>query len=56
MAIRRLSHGKEPVVTLLEGELLDQAALAGVLITLYDLHLPVLSVECLSAGPSEMAA
>ena len=56
MTIRRLSHGKEPVVTLLEGELLDQAALAGVLITLYDLHLPVLSVECLSAGPSEMAA
>jgi hypothetical protein len=56
MTIRQLSHGKEPVVTLLEGELLDQAALAGVLITLYDLHLPVLSVECLSAGTSEMAA
>ncbi len=53
MAIRRLSHGKEPVVTLLEGELLDQAALAGVLNTLYELHLPVLSVECLSAGPEE---
>jgi hypothetical protein len=56
MASRRLSHGKEPVMTLLEGELLDQAALAGVLTTLYDLHLPVLSVECLSAGPSEMAS
>ncbi len=36
-------------MTLLEGELLDQAALAGVLTTLYELHLPVLSVECLSA-------
>jgi len=56
MAIRRLSHGKELAVTLMEGELPDQAALAGVLITLYDLHLPVLSVECLSAGTSEMAA
>ncbi len=55
MTIRRLSRGKESAVTLLEGELLDQAALAGVLSTLYDLHLPVLSVECLSAGPSEMA-
>ena len=56
MTIRRLSRGKEPVVTLLEGELLDQAALAGVLTTLYDLHLPVLSVKCLSAGPSETAS
>jgi hypothetical protein len=56
MAIQRLSHSREPAVTLLEGELLDQAALAGVLTTLYELHLPVLSVECLSAGTSEMAA
>ncbi len=56
MAIRRLSRDQEPAVTLLEGELLDQAALAGVLTTLYDLHLPVLSVECLSAGPSEVAS
>ena len=27
----------------------DQASLAGVLRTLYELHLPVLSVECLNA-------
>ena len=40
----------EPAITILEGELVDQAALAGVLITLYEHHLPVLSVECLSAG------
>ena len=32
-------------VTQLEGELSDQAALAGVLNTLYELHLTVLSVE-----------
>jgi len=36
-------------VTTLEGRLLDQAALAGVLNTLYELHLPVLEVKCLSA-------
>lgn len=53
MAIRYLSRGQESVVTLLEGELLDQAALAGVLITLYELHLPVLSVECMSARQEE---
>ena len=35
-------------VTTLKGELSDQAALAGVLNTLYELHLPVLSVQCLS--------
>ena len=38
-----------PFVTTLEGELLDQAALAGVLNTLYELHLPVLEVKRLSA-------
>lgn len=53
MAIHRLTHGKGPAVTVLEGELLDQAALAGVLTTLYELHLTVLSVECLSAGRVE---
>lgn len=36
-------------ITTMEGELLDQSALAGVLRTLYEMHLPVLSVECLSA-------
>jgi hypothetical protein len=37
-------QGQKPVTTL-EGLLTDQAALSGVLNTLYDLHLPVLSVE-----------
>jgi hypothetical protein len=35
----------DPPVTTLEGELTDQAALAGVLNTLYELHLPVLLVK-----------
>ena len=40
-----------PPVTTLKGELRDQAALVGVLNTLYELHLPVLSVLCLSYPP-----
>ena len=39
------------VTTTLQGELRDQAALAGVLNTLYELHLTVLSVLCLSYPP-----
>jgi hypothetical protein len=39
-------------VTTLKGELSDQAALAGVLNTLYELHLPILSVLCLSLTPA----
>ena len=35
-------------VTTLDGEFSDQAALLGVLNSLYELHLPVLSVQCLS--------
>ena len=36
--------------TVLVGRLQDQAALSGVLNTLYELHFPVLSVECLENG------
>jgi hypothetical protein len=39
-------RGTRPV-TLLEGKLRDQSALAGVLNTLYELHLPILNVEAL---------
>jgi len=38
-----------PPVMILEGELPDQAALIGVLNTLYDLHLTLLSVDCTNA-------
>jgi hypothetical protein len=42
--------GKDiPETTTLEGRLPDQAALAGILNTLYDLHMPVLSLECIDA-------
>ena len=36
--------------TVLVGRLPDQAALAGILNTLYDLHLPVISADCLESG------
>ena len=39
--------------TKLEGQLLDQAALTGILNTLYDLQLPLVSVECLDCTNSE---
>jgi hypothetical protein len=48
MTITEGSPGVQPPVTTLMGELSDQAALAGVLNTLYELHLPLLSVECLA--------
>jgi hypothetical protein len=42
------SDGQEE--TVLVGRLHDQAALAGILNSLYELHLPVLSAECLDSG------
>ena len=40
--------GKEKkAVTTLSGPIIDQAALIGVIKALYDLHFPLLSVECL---------
>jgi hypothetical protein len=45
MAISLIPAESNPPVTTLVGELSDQAALAGVLNTLYELHLAVLSVK-----------
>lgn len=45
--IRIDSSADEPPVTVIIGHFLDQAALAGALNLLYDLGLPLLSVECL---------
>ena len=36
--------------TILVGRLADQAALSSVLNTLYELHLPVVSADCLNSG------
>lgn len=51
MTIRLTGEEACPPVTTLQGELCDQAALAGVLNTLYELHLTVLCVLCLSYPP-----
>ena len=45
MAVTAEPSADRPAVTVLAGHLADQAALSGVLNTLYDLHLPLLSVE-----------
>ena len=45
MTITETSAEAEPPLTTLLGELSDQAALAGVLNTLYELHLPLLTVK-----------
>lgn len=47
MTIRQTTEGVAHSIITLEGELKDQAALAGVLNTLYELHLPLLLVMCL---------
>ena len=44
MLICEATVDADPQVTTLQGELNDQSALAGVLNTLYELHLPVISV------------
>jgi hypothetical protein len=49
MAITEGSAEAEPPVTTLVGELTDQVALAGVLNTIVELHLSVVTVERLSA-------
>lgn len=52
MTIRLTTEEARPPVTTLEGELSDQAALLGVLNSLYELHLPVLLVLCQSYIPA----
>ena len=50
MVITATGGGKVPATTTLEGLLADQAALHGVLSTLYEQHMPVIAVECLDCS------
>ena len=50
--IRVQSRPNETQITEVTGEFRDQAALAGALSLLFDLGLPLLSVECLGIGPT----
>jgi hypothetical protein len=43
-------------ITILEGELIDQAALLGVLNALYDYHYPLISVERRNVGQLDREA
>ncbi len=47
MAVEEISVGVERPYTTLTGQLIDQAALISILNHLYDLQLPILSVEYL---------
>ena len=52
--LQDLNHTEESVVegvlnTVMVGRFADQAALSGLLTSLYNLHLPIVSVECLAA-------
>jgi hypothetical protein len=49
LAVQHPSPASGAEITLLEGELPDQAALIGVLVALYEMQLPVLAVEYLGA-------
>ena len=53
MTISQATVEADHPVTTLEGELSDQAALAGVLNTLYELHLTVLLVKRLNVSLTE---
>jgi hypothetical protein len=53
MIISSARHQGGPIVTTLTGELVDQAALVGVLNSLYDMGYPLLKVERL--GPLPLA-
>jgi hypothetical protein len=53
MTVTTTGGRDSPDTTTLEGRLPDQAALTGVLNTLYELHLPVLSVVCLETSGSQ---
>ena len=52
MRVTELCKSGGDLETVLEGHLADQSALCGVLNTLYELHLPILLVECLESSDS----
>ena len=53
LTITPMSQEDEEVVTTLSGQLVDQAALFGVLIGLYDMRLPLISVDWLEVAATK---
>jgi len=54
MKVSNVEQESQATYSELSGVLSDQAALMGVLDFLYNCHIPLLSVECVSAEPREM--
>jgi len=52
MKVEALSPKVDDDVTVLQGRVSDQAQLSGILNTLYELHLPLLTVKYLGDKPS----
>ena len=50
MIIKTRQRADQSTVTTLTGRMIDQAELAGVLNSLYELHLPILKVEVLTGS------
>jgi len=50
MSISERRSDKGDIETILVGRVPDQAALSSVLNTLYEMHLPVVSADCLEKG------
>ena len=50
MSISQRRGESDEIQTVLVGRLRDQAALTSVLNTLYELHLPMISADCLETG------
>jgi hypothetical protein len=53
MRVENLARGDGKIESVLEGRILDQASLSGVLNKLYELHLPVMAVDCLGGSDGE---
>ena len=53
MRVENLARDNGKAESVLEGRLLDQAALACVLNKLYELHFPVMAVDCLGGSTDE---
>ena len=50
LQIENQTSASEPPTTILQGKLLDQAQLLGVLSNLYEMHMSLISVELLDNG------
>lgn len=53
LSITHTRHGDGSMITTLQGDLVDQAALFGVLNALYNMRLPLLSAEYLATSGGE---